>query len=57
MCMSVVWPFSNALVHLGYDVREMTSADDFDTAAVVVFPGVGSFGNAGGYSFERNDRF
>lgn len=36
----------NAIQSLGYSVRDVRSADDVETARVLVFPGVGSFGAA-----------
>lgn len=36
----------NAITSLGFDIKDITTAEDIDLATVIVFPGVGSFGNA-----------
>ena len=36
----------NAIKQLGYSIRDISSPEDIAAAAVIVFPGVGSFGNA-----------
>jgi glutamine amidotransferase/cyclase len=57
----------NAIGALGYEIRDIASAEQIRDAAVVVFPGVGAFGSAvsvleeGGYgdalaSYLREDR-
>lgn len=36
----------NAILHLGFTVQDISSPEHINSAAVLVFPGVGSFGNA-----------
>lgn len=43
----------NAITHLGYTVIDITTADDIRNANAIIFPGVGSFGQAMGSLNER----
>ena len=35
---------TNALEHIGYNVKLATAKDDLEAASVVILPGVGNFG-------------
>lgn len=39
-------PFRNAIKVLGFEVIDIVTPEDIETAKMIIFPGVGSFGQA-----------
>lgn len=44
--MSRVPHISNAIKAIGYDIKDITTPEEIDSAKMIIFPGVGSFGQA-----------
>lgn len=36
----------NAIKAIGYEIKDVTTPEEIDSATMIIFPGVGSFGQA-----------